>query len=351
MQTVPLRVLRVAVSAVLTCSLVVTCTLIPIVNAMTVTLLMILEIVFLAVWGRVEAFLAAIVAAIGSDYFYLPPKGFGMDGADQMVAFACFLMAATAITQVTSRMKQHQLEINTRRKEIEMLHKLGAAIVDSEDLASTLQRLPEYIVEIFGARQAAVYDQPSGLISRAGSGSNLLSDDRLRSVALGGQNWIDKAAAVFVAPIGPNGSGAGSVGVAGSVCALPLADQIAERVGVGVAKVYAAEKEMAAEVMHRTDELKSAILDALVHEIKSPIAAMNVAVTTLLSQHKGNEAQQQELLGAIKREMNRLNRRIDEVVRTAQIWPASVGQKAAPYSRDRNRVALRDGASFTRSGC
>lgn len=81
----------------------------------------------------------------------------------------------------------------------------------------------------------------------------------------------------------------------------------------------AADKEMAAEVARRTDELKSAVFDALAHEIKSPLAAMNVAVTTLLSNHPGNAAQQKELLDAIQREVSRLNRRIDEVMRTAQI--------------------------------
>lgn len=163
-----LRVVRIALSTALTFTLVLAFTLFPIVNAMAAALLLILEVSFLSTWRRGEAFVAATIATMGFGYFYLPPNGFRAGSLTHIVGLACFLLTAMAIIEVTSRMRQHRVEANTRGKEMEMLHKLGTAILDSEDPTAARESIPEYIVEMFGTEQAALYDQATGCVCRAG---------------------------------------------------------------------------------------------------------------------------------------------------------------------------------------
>jgi two-component system sensor histidine kinase KdpD len=67
-------------------------------------------------------------------------------------------------------------------------------------------------------------------------------------------------------------------------------------------------RERAAEDARKGQELKSALLDALAHEMKSPLASIKIAVTTLASSDSKLDAEQRlELLGVIDRNTDRLD--------------------------------------------
>lgn len=94
-----------------------------------------------------------------------------------------------------------------------------------------------------------------------------------------------------------------------------MLDVIAERVGVTIEKAHAARQSMEAELIRRSENLKSAVLDALAHEIKGPLATVKISVSTLLSQQPGNAEQQQELLKIINEETDRMKQWIEDAVR------------------------------------
>jgi len=57
--------------------------------------------------------------------------------------------------------------------------------------------------------------------------------------------------------------------------------------------------------VRRSDELKSAVLDAMAHEIRNPNNSAKLAATTLLSEHAGGELDRREMLTIIDEELNR----------------------------------------------
>lgn len=100
-------VLHLLISAGLMVALLAGCLRLPHVDHATVALLMIAAIVGLAtVWGRLEALGCAIVGGIGFDYYFLPPRGFGIEKPEHLVAFIAFLFVAAAIGQMAARSKQ-----------------------------------------------------------------------------------------------------------------------------------------------------------------------------------------------------------------------------------------------------
>jgi PAS domain S-box-containing protein len=97
-------VLRVAISASLIVALLAGCLRLPHVDHATVALLMIAAtVVFASVWGRVEALTCAIIGGAGFDYYFLPPRGFGIAKPEHLVALAAFLFVAAAIGQLAAR--------------------------------------------------------------------------------------------------------------------------------------------------------------------------------------------------------------------------------------------------------
>ena len=72
-----------------------------------------------------------------------------------------------------------------------------------------------------------------------------------------------------------------------------------------------------AEAARRNEQLKSALLDALTHNLRTPLTAIKAAVTALIGDHLWSEASrlpvdsQRELLDVIDEESDRLNRFIE----------------------------------------
>src|SRR5271157_328118 len=80
-------VLHLALSACLIMTLLAVCLRLPHVDHATVALLLIAATVGLAtVWGREEALIGAIIGGLGFDYFFLPPRGFGIEKPAHLVA-------------------------------------------------------------------------------------------------------------------------------------------------------------------------------------------------------------------------------------------------------------------------
>ena len=79
-------VLRLALSASSMVALLAVCLWLPNVDHATVALLMVAVTVGLAsVWGRFESMAGAIVGAAGYMYYFLPPRGFGIDAPEHVL--------------------------------------------------------------------------------------------------------------------------------------------------------------------------------------------------------------------------------------------------------------------------
>ena len=100
-------VLHAGISVGLNVALLAGCLWLPNVDHATVALLMVAATVGLAtLWGTVEALTSALVGGIGFDYYFLPPRGFGIAKPEHLVALMAFLFVAAAIGQLAARSKQ-----------------------------------------------------------------------------------------------------------------------------------------------------------------------------------------------------------------------------------------------------
>jgi two-component system sensor histidine kinase KdpD len=309
-------VLRCVTSAGLSVAVVVGATYVPHVIHTTVALLLVLLILGLSIqWGWMEALTASLAGGLAFDYFFLPPRD--LEASEHWVTLGAFLLTAILTGQLAARANRYRSVAERRRDEIASLYRLSDVFLDTENAEGPLDRIPGEIVEIFGVRAAALFEQQGGRIFRSGSAAHSIPDGQLHEVAATGNPLIDNPPECCVVPVRQTGNLAGSLGITG---ALPqsVAEAIAERIGVALARAYAARESMAAELARRSENLKSAVLDALAHEIKGPLATVKVSVTTLLSEQAGNATQQRELLTIIDEEANRIERWIDSATQISR---------------------------------
>lgn len=97
-----------------------------------------------------------------------------------------------------------------------------------------------------------------------------------------------------------------------------------------IAKLYdeldeAFERASETEALRRSEKLKSALLDAVTHDLRTPLTAIKASVTTLLENQderknlKLDSQSQSEFLSVINEETDRLNNFIGEMVELARI--------------------------------
>src|SRR5215468_3723495 len=83
----------------------------------------------------------------------------------------------------------------------------------------------------------------------------------------------------------------------------------------------AAERARQAEVFEQSERLKSALLDAVTHDLRTPLTAVKAAVTTLLDDTEVtlDDEAKREFLEVINEEADRLNHFVENMVELARI--------------------------------
>ncbi len=89
------------------------------------------------------------------------------------------------------------------------------------------------------------------------------------------------------------------------------------------------ERASQAEALRRSEELKSALLDAVTHDLRTPLAAVKASITTLLDEVRSSADGEQpivldaesrlDMMEVIDQESDRLNRFIDDLIELARI--------------------------------
>lgn len=84
------------------------------------------------------------------------------------------------------------------------------------------------------------------------------------------------------------------------------------------------EKASETEALRRSERLKSALLDAVTHDLRTPLTSIKASITTLIederaSDFKLDDESRHDFLSVINEESDRLNRFIEEMVELARI--------------------------------
>jgi K+-sensing histidine kinase KdpD len=121
------RAYVVAVAAIVACVAVLWR--IPAITAAAAAPVLLLAVLMIArAYGTGPALVAAVCAALGFSYYFLPPVGFGIEDPNDWVEFITFTASAIIVGELAARAERRQLELEEGKREIEQLYQqLGAA--------------------------------------------------------------------------------------------------------------------------------------------------------------------------------------------------------------------------------
>jgi two-component system, OmpR family, sensor histidine kinase KdpD len=240
-------------------------------------------------WGLWLGLATSVGAALAFNFFHIPPTGrFTVAEPENWVALVVFLVAAVVASSLSEMARVRADEAEARRREADLAAELARLLLGAPEPRAALGPAAKRIADALRIDSAAV------VLER------VEGDERRAAIPLGGLGTL-------VVPV--------------------AAEEVArERVAPALeALLWAAlERErLTAEVvetsaLRRSDEIKTAVLRSVSHDLRSPLTAI-VAAGDALSSPVLDSADRIELVDAIMQESRRLTRLVDQLLDLARL--------------------------------
>jgi two-component system, OmpR family, sensor histidine kinase KdpD len=121
----------------------------------------------------------------------------------------------------------------------------------------------------------------------------------------------------------------GSFGISGLPPSRQTLEALGTMIGISIERARNVELLGKAEADRQGERLKSALLDSITHDFRTPLTSIKASITTLLSGGTA-AAEQKELLSVINEECDRLNHLVEEAAEMARLEAGEVELKLAP---------------------
>jgi two-component system, OmpR family, sensor histidine kinase KdpD len=291
------------------------------VNQTTVALTFLLAILAVsAVWGMAVSVFMSVVAMLTFNYFFLPPIGtFTIADPQNWVALGAFLFTSIMGSQLSARIRREADEAHSRRREIERLYKFSQKLLGEGNVIQLMNAIPNYIVESFEAGAAELFLPQKEKFYRSGYGASHLDEEKMKTAFLRDEITIESSQSLYFVPVRLGVRAIGSLGISGARLSRQTLDAVGSLVAIAVERARAVEELGQSEAARQGERLKSALLDSVPHDFRTPLTSMKAAVTSLLASGEGASPQSYELLSIINEECDRLNHLVEEAAEMARL--------------------------------
>jgi len=301
------------------------------VNSTTIALTLLLAILGIATeWGLLEAIVSSVAGMLCFNLFLLPPGGtFTIADPQNWVALFAFLVTAVVASQLSARVKQRALEATRRQHEMERLYELSRGLMLIDNRSAMAEQVSHRIAQVFGLPCVAVFDRKREHVYRTDPQDLLVSDSKLRDVALQGTVFHDSAARLAVLPLSLGGEPVGSLAISGGAISDTALHAIGNLTAIAMERARAEETASRMEAARQNEEMKSMLLDALAHEFKTPLTSIKAAASSILDEES---PAQKELVTIIDEEVDRLDSLVNETIWMARIEAGDLRLHKLPHA-------------------
>ena len=255
-------------------------------------------------WGGWLGVATALASALAFNFFHIPPTGrFTISEGENWVALAVFFVAALVASTLAERERTRTREAQERRQEADLAAEMARLLLRGSSLDDALP--------VVSARLAQALELPSASIELEAV------DGDARRIAL---------------PLGEPDHRLGTLVVPAALSADALA-RLQQRVVPALEAILGAAIERDAlqhevvetSALRRSDVLKTALLRAVSHDLRSPLTAILTTVGALQSGPLSDD-ERDELVDDIEGEAQRLARLVDNLLDMSRLE----GQTAEP---------------------
>src|SRR5450755_3877478 len=266
----------------------------------------------------VSSAVVSIIADLCLNFFFVPPIfSFRVSDSSDIWALIAFLITGLVITRLTTQVRREAEISELQRRDIKLLYELAQSLLALDPDDAVMTKAVGLFREVFSVQAVYLYDGANAELYSGGESRNGLAE-RTRAAYISRQDGDDNVSGVFIRCLRAAGKTMGAIGfdslrdaelTAGPLTA--LAATMLER-----ARVFREASHAAAAA--QAEVFRGAILDALAHEFKTPLAAI-VTAAGGLRESGGLRPDQLELAEMAESEAARLGRLTSRLLRVARL--------------------------------
>lgn len=292
--------------------------------------------------GNLAAILASGLSVAAFDFFFVTPyHSFAVSDLEYLITFLVMLLLALVISTLTVRLREQAEAARARERRTAALYALSRELTSTPDSDGLLQAAARHLHEVFESQVSLLVPNTTGRLqpwppNREAPGPALeelmyfTPDSKEQAVAQWvyehcqiagrGTATLPSAEALYVPLLGTRGA----VGVFGIRPAqshrllapeqLHLLETFANQIALGLERAALAETARQAQVQMETEQLRNSLLSSVSHDLRTPLAAIAGASSSLLASPAMDEKTRQELLQMVSDEADRLARLVENLL-------------------------------------
>lgn len=295
-------------------------------NPTTVALTFLMLILVTATrWRLAYSVYLSLLCALLYNYFFLPPVGrLTIASPQDWIAFAVFLLSGVLVSHLAEREHQHAEASEGRRQEVERLYEFSQQMLLQQDLRSLARVTPSVVARVFGFRAVALYVRAEDRAWYSDPNNELLPLVDLRLASVPSDTGASAHDGYHLIPLILGMQSLGALAVTDARYSPQMYEAIGSLVAIALERAEAAERSSRLEASRESERLRTALLDSVTHDLRTPLTAIRAAASTLVSAPNLPQEERADLAAVVDEESARLDRLIGQAVEMAQLDAATV---------------------------
>jgi len=274
-------------------------------------------------FGFREATLTSLVAVACLDFFFTAPLfSFRMPNPSDWVALGAFEFAGLVVSRLSTDVLDQARIVGEERGHLEKLLRFARSILLLNLHEPAGPQIAEFIDQAIEADAVALFDSATTRVHTAGASRAAVGAAAKNSWVQGG-NADDPAAHIWARVLRLGHNSIGAIALRGKDLNPLVMDAVASITAVALERAHSFEKETRAEGARQSDQLRTAVLDALAHAFKTPLTAILAATSGLLDT-AALSPRETDLVTLIDEESIRLNDLATRLLQTARLDSSAI---------------------------
>jgi len=289
-------------------------------------------------FGRGASLLASVLSVAAFDFFFVPPRfTFAVSDTQYLVTFAVMLIVAFVISDLATRIRAQADSAREREQRTSALYAMSRDLGRARSSVEIVGAAGRHVAEVFATEVAFLLPVAGGGLTlqtcTAGTFDPDASDRAVarwvfehRQPAGLGTGTLPGARGLYL----PLVASRGALGVLGvrpaDVHAFDAPDQLhqletfANQTALALERARLADEAQQAELHMETERLRNSLLSSVSHDLRTPLAAITGAASTLLTDGTPvDEGVRRELLESVKDEAERLNQLVQNLLEMTRL--------------------------------
>ena len=289
-------------------------------------------------YGRGGSLLATLLSVAAFDFFFVPPYfTFAVSDTQYLVTFAVMLVVALVISSLAVRIRAQAESAREREQRMAALYAMSRELAGTRGVRELQNVAVRHIAEVFRTQVVVLLPQADGRLAPADGDAAQFPMDASElavsqwvhehgQVAGQGTDTLPGASGLYLPLTGSRGS----VGVLGlrpqdprplqAPEQLHQLEAFASQTALAIERARLAEDAERAQVRAETERLRNSLLSSVSHDLRTPLASITGAASTLLENEAHLDADtRRDLLESLHEEADRLNRLVQNLLEMTRL--------------------------------